>query len=222
MSSGTSKPRVWSEFAGGMGRWDVCLNNYGFEHAGLLQDYARAYHKAAKRLFEEFSQTLCAEDRFGDHRDMDASPIAFLYRHALEVYLKMVIVFGRPLLCLRGKPLKRKEDVLPGHGLLTLLTGVEEIFDLIDCSDFWNSSLCGSFSDVERVVKAVEHVTHDSLRYPVRIRKGELEDLLPGGLRFNVRTFAEKMDALLDVLDAAAVKADDVFQTETFPAIRRS
>jgi hypothetical protein len=219
MGSGTSKPQAWSEFAGGMIGWEVCLNNYGFDHTGLLQDYARSYHKAAKRLFEGFRQTLCDEDRFGDHRDMDAHPIAFLYRHALEVYLKTVIVFGSPLLWLRNKPLKRKEDILKNHMLSKLLPSVEEIFGLISPSDVWDDPLCQSFADIERMVKAVDCVTHDSLRYPVRIQKDKLVELLPGGLGFNVWTFADKMDALLRVLDAAAVRADDVFQAETLAAV---
>jgi hypothetical protein len=217
-----TKVQVWTEFAGGMTGWDVCLNNYGFDHIGLLQDYARTYHKAAKRLFEELRQTLCDEDRFVDHRDMDAHPIAFLYRHALEVYLKTVVDFGNSLLWLRGKPVKGRAEILKDHGLAALLPSVQEIFGLTDCSTVWNAPLCQSFADVERIVKAVDCVTHDALRYPVRMQKGKIVELLPGGLGFNALIFADKMDALLNVLDAAAGQTADTFQVEALAALNRN
>ncbi len=215
MRSGKSKLQVWSEFSDSTTGWSVCLNNTGFDHTGLFQDYARAYHKAAKRLFEELRLTLCDEDRFGDHRDMDAHPIAFLYRHALELYLKTVIDFGNPLRYLRSKPPKRRAQILKGHGLTSLLPSVRETFDLIDCADVWSAPLCQSVDDIERIVRAVDYVKHDALRYPVRIKKGKLEEALPGGLGFDVWIFAEKMDALLGVLDAAVSKVWDVFQRES-------
>lgn len=221
MMSEATKPQVWSEFAGGVTGWEMYLNNYGFDHVGLLQDYARAYHKGARGLFGEFRRTLCDVDRFGDHRDMDCHPIVFLYRHALEVYLKTVIEFGNSLLWLRGRSRKRRAQILQGHRLATLLPSAQEIFGLIDSSDIWSVPLCRSFADVERIVKAVDSVTHDALRYPIRIRKGRLVKLLPGGLRFNVLTFTEKMDALLNVLDTVAKRAWDTFQTEAFAIVLR-
>lgn len=214
MRRATTKRRVWKEFAKGPCWWDVCLNNYGFGHVGLLQDYARAYHKGAGRLFEEYRQTLCDEDRSDDHRVMDCHPIVFLYRHALEVYLKTVIEYGESLLGLRGKSQKGRAQTLQSHCLVTLLPATKEIFELIDSADIWSAPLCQSFADVERIVRAVDSVTHDALRYPFRIRKGKVVELLPGGLEFNVLTFTKKMDALLNVLDTAVNRALDTFQTE--------
>jgi hypothetical protein len=168
---------------------------------------------------------LCDEDRSGDHRNTDAHPIAFLYRHALEVYLKTVVDFGDSLLWLRGKPMKGRSQILKGHNLATLLPSVQDIFGLVDTSNVWDIPLCSSFVDIERIVNAVDHIPHDALRYPVRIGKAKgvkqnkTVKLLPSGLGFNVLTFVKKMNALLNVLDAVAKRASDTFQTEALGII---
>ena len=196
-----TQPRMWSEFAEGPQGWDVVLNTTMFHHHGLLVDYARAYHEAAKRLFGSFRQT-------DDYREMDAHPIVFLYRHALEVYLKTVIDIGNNLLYLRDKPAKNWGQ----HNLATLLSSVREIFDLIDCSDMWKPPTFRSFSDVERVVLEVNKVPHDAFRYPVD--PTGTKELLPDSLLFNMSTFADKLDALLELLNAAAWRTYDTFQAE--------
>jgi hypothetical protein len=47
-----------------------------------------------------------------NYREMDAHPIIFLYRQALEVYLKTIVVWGEPLLHFRRKSPKPREQVL--------------------------------------------------------------------------------------------------------------
>ena len=180
------EPRVWSEFSDGPGLgWYVCLNTTGFHHINLLQDYARAYHKAARLVFEGFRQTLQDGDWPKNHRDMDAHPILFLYRQAVELYLKTVIVWGEPLKHQRGLPPnpKLREQTFNGHDLAKLLPGVKETFGLIDCPSIWNALTFQSFADIERVVKAVNDFPHDAFRYPVD-RAGS-KDLLPRGRCFS-------------------------------------
>lgn len=206
------KALIWSEFSDGAGGCDVGLNTTGFQHIHLLQDYARAYHNAARRVFEAFRQTLLDEEWPKNYREMNAHPVAFLYRHALEVYLKTVIVWGVPLKHLRGRPLKPRKQTLKDHDLAKLLPHVREIFGLIDCSSIWSSPMFQSFTDIERVVEAVNELPHDAFRYP--IGAGGSPELLPCGVRFNVCLFAEKLDGLLDLLEAAATRTWDTFQTE--------
>jgi hypothetical protein len=207
---------IWSEFSDGPGlAWYVCLNTTGFHHINLLQDYARAYHKAARLTFEGFRQSLQDGEWPKNYREMDAHPIAFLYRQALELYLKTVIVWGEPLGHLRGMSPKPREQTFGDHNLAKLLPAAKEIFGLIDCSSIWIVPTFRSFGDIERVVEAVNDLPHDAFRYPIN-RAGS-RDLLPRGLCFSVLRFAEKLDRLLDLLDAAATRTWNTSQTEVVP-----
>lgn len=210
--------RVWSEFSEGAGLgWYVCLNTTGFYHVSLLQDYARAYHKAARLVFEGVRQRLQDGEWPKNYREMDAHPIAFLYRQALELYLKTVIVWGEPLQQMLGKPPKQKEQIFKNHNLARLLPGVEEVFGLIDCFSIWTAPAFQSFEDIERVVQAVNDLPHDAFRYP--IDPGGSKELLPRGLCFSVLVFAEKLDGLLGLLDAVATRTWGRLQSETSPHI---
>lgn len=189
---------VWQEFSRGIGGgWDVRLNTTMFAHIHLLQPYARAYHKAGRRLIECFGQAF-QDDGFLNE---DAHPIVSLYRHALELYLKTVIVKGGTLRWLRGGP-KPIKQMLSSHDLEKLLTSLKEIFGLIDCSSIWSAPTFQSFVDIERVVQSVNRVPHDAFRYP--IGHSVSKELLPDGIRFSLSIFSEKLDGLLDLLEAAA------------------
>ena len=206
------EPRIWSEFLDGAGgSWEVNLNSTGFQHIDLLQDYARAYHKAARRVVEGFRQTLQREDWSKNHRDTDAHPIVFLYRQALELYLKTIIVWGRPLRCLRGGSPKPREQF--DHNLAKMLPSVKEIFGLIDCSSIWIAPTFQSFADIARVVQVFNEFPHDAFRYPIDNRAGS-KGLLTGGVRFNVLVFDEKLNLLLDLLDVAATRTWETFESE--------
>lgn len=96
--------RFCSEFRDdAAGLWNVGLNKTSLGHLGLLQAYARSYHRAGRAAFEAFRRTLQDEEWPSNYTEMDAHPIVFLYRHALELYVKTVVVFGEPLLLWRGK-----------------------------------------------------------------------------------------------------------------------
>jgi hypothetical protein len=79
-------------------------------------------------------------------------------------------------------------------------------------STIWIAPKFQSFTDIERVVQAVNELPQDAFRYPIGY--GGSKELLPRGVRFNVLMFAEKLDALLDLLEAAATRTWDRFQTE--------
>ena len=196
------KPRLWVEFSEGFGR-DIALNSTGFHHSHLFFDYARAYRKAARQLFEQYWQ---AED----FRDMDMHPIVFLNRHAVEVYLKTILLLGNGVLQINRKPLRTGAKIFNGHKLKPMLPGVGEILGLIDCSDLWCPPTFNSFADVKRVVEALDQIEQDAFRYPLSVN-GETE-LLEEPLCFRDFDFAEKADALLGVLEADARRTDETFQ----------
>jgi hypothetical protein len=196
------KPRLWVEFSEGFGP-KIALNSTGFHHSHLFFDYARAYRKAARQLFEQYWQ---AED----FQDMDMHPIVFLYRHAVEVYLKTILSLGNGVLLINRKPLRTGAKIFNGHKLRPMLPGIGEIFDLIDCSGLWRPPTFNSFSDVKRMVEALDQIEHDAFRYSLSVN-GKTE-LLEEPLCFSAFDFAEKTDALLDVLEAVARQTDETFQ----------
>lgn len=200
------KLRVWSEFTGGMVIWEVALNTTGFHHSGLLFDYARAYRRAALQLYKEFRQT-------DESRDMDMHPIVFLYRHALELYLKAILLVGNGILLVEGRPLKHSKQIFKNHDLKKLLPGVKDIFDLLDCADIWLPPIFSSFADVERVVRAFDEIPYDAFRYPVDPTGAR--ELLGEPLHFNTLAFVEKTEALFDLLQTAARRTHEAFQNHS-------
>jgi hypothetical protein len=59
--------------------------NYRNDPENEFIDYAQAYQEAADKLFDLFDSTL-------GYSDLDALPIIFLYRHAVELCLKAIIL----------------------------------------------------------------------------------------------------------------------------------
>ena len=76
---------------------DVVLNWYG-QAIEKLEPYAKAYHSAARLLIEKSSSDQL--------RDIGACPVVFLYRLALELYLKAILILGSSILQLEGAPFK--------------------------------------------------------------------------------------------------------------------
>lgn len=94
-------------------RDSVVLNWHGqpVEEFGL---YAEAYHKAGMRLVLDYGTT-------GAVRDIEATPILFLYRHAFELYLKAFVLVGSKLLVLNGKRGMEQEKIFRTHKLSTFI-----------------------------------------------------------------------------------------------------
>lgn len=163
-------------------------------------DYARAYRGAALQLYEGFRQTE-------ECRDLDLHPIVFLYRHALELYLKAILSVGDGIPSLKGQPSKK---IFKEHALTKMLPGVRNIFCLLDCSGIWLPPIFKSFVDVERVVRAFDEIPHDAFRYPVdNTGAGEL---LREPLHFNTLIFVQKTEALMDLLQNAVRRTYEATQ----------
>jgi len=97
-------------------RTNVSLNFQGQPH-DAFDLYADAYHRAGETLFE----TNFERQR---QNDLDILPIAFLYRHAAELYLKAIVRKGNTLLALHGHPQGQIRQV---HSLKQLLDDVKEV-----------------------------------------------------------------------------------------------
>src|SRR4051812_30151389 len=81
-----SKGAVPKLFEAKEGPYHTVLNWHN-DAPGELRFYARSFHKAARTLIENWEL-----DRGHAPSDWDACPVVFLYRHALELYLKSVLL----------------------------------------------------------------------------------------------------------------------------------
>jgi hypothetical protein len=183
---------------------NVVLNFMEFPK-GELAAYGRSYHEAAQHLVQRIAAS--------HYRDPDACPIVFLYRHAIELYLKSIIHWGNNLLRLNGKPIVPHKNIFTEHRLIVLLKRVRPILKFQKSLDNWGDSHFGGFRDVEKLIAELEEFDPGSysFRYPITT-KGN--DALPHHFLFNVIEFGEKFDQLMRMLDGLATMVHENFQSQ--------
>jgi hypothetical protein len=150
--------------------------------------YARFFHKAAK--------ALAGSLQLGGNSvsDVDLSPVVFMYRHALELHLK-AIVLGRGGSFLATKP--DRISIGKTHSVVWLAQFVAQIVTALKWESEFRCVGIDSLEDFKAVVEEVNAV--DPGQFVFRL-PGETE----GRGSFSVRAFAAKMDALLELLDSTA------------------
>jgi hypothetical protein len=199
------KGKLWSRFfSKGRFHGNVVLNYMRFPK-GELAAYGRSYHVAGQHLVKRIAAS--------HYRDPDACPIVFIYRHAVELYLKAIIHWGNSLLRLNGKPTAPHKNIFAEHRLVVLLKSVKPILRLQKSLDNWGDSHSCSFRDVEKVINELEEFDPGSysFRYPITT-KGH--DALPHHFVFNVIAFGEKFDRLLRILDGMSTMVYEDFQSQ--------
>ncbi|OGC04431.1 hypothetical protein A2276_08675 [candidate division WOR-1 bacterium RIFOXYA12_FULL_43_27] len=165
--------------------------------------YAEAYHEAGKLL-------VCRLDESEGYSDIQACPIVFLYRHALELYIKGIIIDGNNILSLLGKTPVVDTNDLGKHDLLPLIPAIKQVFTAIG----WLTENKGT-KEVEEVVEIIKcfnglDSNSFSFRYPVN-KKGL--SILSENFILNVVEFAKKADPVFDLLDGAIVGLSEEWQT---------
>jgi len=149
----------------------------------------------------------------------DACPVVFLYRHALELYLKALLLGdGANFLLNNPDP---KWVMNSNHDLKTLIPRVREIFERFGWEREFGKDEVRTFDDFEAFVDELCNVDKDSyaFRYPV---DKNLRGMVPGHFTFNVRDFARKMDDALNTLDGACSMLPELWQAEREAAYHAS
>jgi hypothetical protein len=142
--------------------------------------YGEAYHSAARILLANFSP-----------RRIAFAPIGFLYRHALELHLKDVVISGQKLLEKQGKAFSAPGKILNStqHSLLELWKAVKRMHAELGWDD-------EGLDRYEQLITQFHEVDERSFgfRYPV---DRKCNPVLLWDSEFNPKWFSKKMAALI-------------------------
>ena len=169
-----------------------------------LMAFAFGYSKAGHALAARFA----AARGYGDY---EGYPILFLYRHALELYLKAIVYRSAKLLKLVSQENVNTDYLFHRHDLTRWLPAIQAISKQMK----WNFEGSGvaSYEDFANFIHTLDSVDSGSyaFRYPIN-RSGEAH--LPHHFVVNVVLFAERMDGLLQFLNGAAAQIDEHWEAE--------
>jgi hypothetical protein len=155
--------------------------------------YARSFHTAAKKL----AGTLEVDS--GPMSDFDPCPVVLMYRHAIELHLKaLVLGEGRNFLGTKPDHL----SVYKTHSVSWLAQFVCQIVIALKWEREFTCEGVENLADFKAVTEEINSVDPGyALRCP---GKTEGPGSVAGQLAFSVREFARRMDAILELLDSTA------------------
>jgi hypothetical protein len=195
------KPRLFVDDGSSYGT--VILNWHGKpeEEFGYM---AEAFHDAAKDAIKKLKRNR----HFGIEgiplEDFRAYPAIFLYRHALELSMKAILMVGTKMLALKGEPQVDRGRLLSRHDLDWLRTEVERVFIAYGWGWDCGNKHFGSVKDLRDVIGEFHNIDAGSyaFRYPLTAKgKAALKE----DFRFNVFHFAKVLDGLFPTLKGAAI-----------------
>ena len=155
--------------------------------------YARSFHNAAKNLAGSAQLDGNSVAAF------DVCPVVFMYRHALELHLK-ALVLGDGSNFLATKP--DRLSIYKTHSLSWLAQFVCQIVTALKWEKEFKCAGIENLADFKAFIEEVSSVDPGAGRFRCLIRaEGEHSD---PGRPVSVRELVAKMDALLGLLDVTA------------------
>lgn len=139
-----------------------------------------------------------------------ALPVLFTYRHAVELYLKAMVIAGRPLLA--SPP--NDELIYHDHNLEKLRPYVEEIFARLKWG--WNTKVDGlrSVHDFRRLVGRFGSLDHDSTKTRFTVTTSG-KTAWKDWKQINVFEIAKALDPVLAQLGQVASTIQEVINENT-------
>jgi len=156
--------------------------------------HARSFHKAAKKL------AGALECDSGPFTATDVSPVIFIYRHAVELHLK-ALVLGEG-----GNFLATKPDALSihkTHSVSWLAQFVCQIITVVRWEEEFNWEGVETLTDFKAIIEDLNAVDPGSYIFQLPVSAGA-KDSIRGRVNLTVSDFARRMDALLELLDSTA------------------
>jgi hypothetical protein len=153
--------------------------------------YAQSLQNAAKTLVGELDQNA--------RTDWDVCPVVLLYRQALEIHLKSLVGEGSHFLKNRTDPISLSGT----HSLRWLAQIVCQIIRAVRWENDFTYEGVSSLAEFSALVNEVE--SFDPVARAIRSSTAEARNLVSQYYRaFDVAQFANKLDGLLDLLNATA------------------
>ncbi|RME21470.1 MAG: hypothetical protein D6800_12050 [Candidatus Zixiibacteriota bacterium] len=182
-------------------RGNVVFNFTPVPQIDELGAFAAGYQNAAETLLQSVMSKA-------GYRDCDCYPIFYLYRHALELYIKAVFYRGAKLLELVTDESLEIDLVTTDHRLERFLPGIEAIFK----DRGWLDGVQGQeYQYMVKVIANVETIDPKSIsfRYPTTRR-----NVSPFGKHtvINVIEFARDVGHVLDLLGGALMALNEDWQ----------
>lgn len=171
--------------------------------------YAGRYQVAANKLSEE----LLIHPNF---HDIDPCPIVFLYRHAIELYLKSICLKGYKFFQVLGKQLlfngnelteENLFNLFKKHHLPLLLETVKRVtVEMTVNWEFEAGNPLQSYNDFRVAIEEFEQLDSwsSTFRYPYSNK--EKAASLPKGFTFDFASFKEKVEFIISVLDGISTQ----------------
>jgi len=159
----------------------------GWDSVADFSVLARGYAFTAERALESW------EGRGSRRSDLEAYPILFLYRHALELSLKHVLYRAFELLRYRA-PGEIEEKLLNDHNLHRVWGLVSKVLEMLSLYDEWTketiSRVCAELSELDP--------GSYTFRYPLDKNGKPIPTIRR---RVNLSAFVEEMNKVLEYLD---------------------
>jgi hypothetical protein len=154
-----------------------------------------AYHTAAHRLLDAFLA-------HASYSDLDAYPIVFLCRHALELLMKAVLTLGNDLASLLGDPSLKTKDLYADHSLDKQVPQLKRVFDAVGWEDAFEQAGLAK-GEFEQVVKEFEKFDPRSFTFRYPINKDGSASLPEKHFVFSPKQFVDTLDPILKSLSGA-------------------
>lgn len=168
-----------------------------------LAAFAHGYHLAGHALVDKLANAP-------GYPDYEGYPVLYLYRHALELYMKAILYRGAKYVRLIADQNVNAERFYGSHDLVRLLPAMREIFDRVGWHGDFDLPGLKTWQDFSDLVRSIDSIDHGSyaFRYPMNTRG---DPALPHHFVLNVIAFGRNMDGLLDLFSGAASGLDDMW-----------
>jgi hypothetical protein len=173
---------------------NVVLNFTGHPKSELAL-MGDAYYTAARRLLDAFEANA-------GYSDLDAYPIVFLCRHALELLMKAVLTIGSDFASLLEDPSLKAKDLYAGHSLSKHIPQLNLVFDAVGWTDAFEQAGLAK-GEFEQIIKEFDKFDPRALTFRYPINKDGSASLTEKHFVFSPKEFVETLDPILKSLSGA-------------------
>jgi len=163
-----------------------------------FEQYADAFSDAAYKL-------AVAKFQEPGYQDFKSLPIVFLFRHALELYMKGVIVYGKMIINLSKIEKFELNHILSTHDLKKLLPDFKQ--SILDQNWEWPPIVNyeNEIVSLDQMIDEIDIYDKHSYSFRYPIQKKSYTNPLNKGFQFDVYRFASIMKLICDLLSGACM-----------------